>query len=194
MWKRVGTAVAAGALVAAALGTAAAATPVDTAEPSPTADHAETVDDGFTSPEVFDGEFEDDFGDWELTEAEIADINAETDALVAHLAGLGFDVTVETDDDGIRYPAIDDETDDAVIEAIDAYYEAMFAEEVASWSDAEKAEWNSWTDEFIADLAAEGITVDKVEIAPGVYDIEWTDELEALLMELDDSFLEDEAA
>ena len=129
--------------------------------------------------------------DWEPTPEEIAEINAETDALVEYLQGLGFEVTVATDELGFTY--IDFEGDDEGLDqAIEDFYSQMFADEVAGWSDEEKAEWNAEVDAFVAELAAEGITVETEEIAPGVYDIVWTEELEELLWDLEDEFFFDE--
>ena len=61
------------------------------------------------------------------------------------------------------------------------FYHRQFVTEIANWSDAEKAEWNAHIDEIVADLAAEGITVETEEIAPGVYDIVWTDDVEVAI-------------
>ncbi len=76
------------------------------------------------------GPFEDlDIDDWDaedLTAEEIAEINADTDALVAHLADNGITVDVETDDNGIRFPALDENTDDATWDLIDQYYEDTY--------------------------------------------------------------------
>ena len=66
-------------------------------------------------------DFEDGDVDFELTEDDIAEINAETDAIVAYLADNGVTVEVETDEDGIRWPVIDDE-DDATWELVDQWY------------------------------------------------------------------------
>ena len=140
-----------------------------------------------------EGAFEDDdffmddgdFEDWEPTAEELAEINAETEALVEYLEGLGFEVSVATDELGFTYVDVDDSTDEAIFEAMDDFYQQLFADEVASWSDAEKAEWNTGIDEFVAELAAEGIVVETEEIAPGVYDIVWTEELEEALIELE---------
>ena len=55
---------------------------------------------------------------------EIVDsINADTDALVAHLHDAGFDVEVTTDASGIRAPQLDPE-DEALMSAVQDYYEA----------------------------------------------------------------------
>ncbi|MDJ0960976.1 MAG: hypothetical protein QNJ88_09975 [Acidimicrobiia bacterium] len=129
--------------------------------------------------------------DEELTPELIEEINAETDALVEYLRGLGFTVDVETDENGIREPVFDDETE-AIWEAIDAFYAEQFAAEIAAWTDEEKAEWNAEIDEFVAWMAEEGITVETTEIAPGVYDIVWTEELEKALWELEKDYDEDE--
>jgi len=138
-----------------------------------------------------DGFFGGDDADWEFNDEDIAQMNAETDALVEHLKDLGFDVKVETDDAGFRYPNLGEE-DEEMMAAIDAFYEARFAADVESWSDAEKAEWNADIDAMIADLDSQGITATKVEIAPGVYDIDWTDELDAALGENDGGFFDDD--
>jgi len=177
MWKRLGTAVAVGTLFAASLGGAAVAT-TDVAPPTE------------APPGV-----EDTFGeeDWQISQEEIAEINAETDALVAYLTGLGYDVTVETGDDGVRYPVYE-EDNEQIFEAINTFYEQRFIDEVAAWSDQEKAEWNADIDAFIAELAAQGITATRVEIAPGVYDVDWTEELDAALMEADGLFFGEDGA
>jgi len=177
MWKRIGITVAVGTLFAATLGGAAVAT-TDVAPPT---DAPSGVEDTFGE----DGAFGED--DWELSDEDIAEMNAETDGLVEYLSGLGFDVTVETDDEGFRYPNFGEE-DDALMAAIDGYYQAQFTDEVASWSDAQKAEWNADIDAFIADLASQGITATKVEIISGLYDIDWTDELDAAFGESEDGF------
>ncbi|MCP4307445.1 MAG: hypothetical protein GY788_21750 [bacterium] len=123
--------------------------------------------------------------DWEITEEMLAELNAETDALVEYLADLGHEVTVTTDDDGFKYVDFDESTDEAIFEAVDAFYQERFVAEVATWSDAEKGEWNEGIDEFVAELAAEGIPAETEEIAPGVFDIVWTEELEEALCDLD---------
>ena len=124
------------------------------------------------------------FGE-ELTPELIEEINAETDALIAHLTALGFEVEVVTDEDGIREPVFDEEAEsDELWEAIDAFYQGLFAAEIAEWSDEDKAEWNAEIDAFVAEMAEQGITVDTAEIAPGVYDVVWTEDLEKSLDEL----------
>ncbi len=143
-------------------------------------------------------DLDDDFcfgGEWEPTAEELAEINAETEALAEHLRGLGFEVTVETDEFGFTYVDFESE-DEALFAAMDDFYRQLFADEIAGWSDEEKAEWNAEIDEWVAELAAEGITVETEEIAPGVYDIVWTEELELALIELepiDECFVDDEA-
>ncbi|MDJ0663363.1 MAG: hypothetical protein QNJ75_02305 [Acidimicrobiia bacterium] len=142
----------------------------------------------FVDDELFDEE-------WELSVEEIAEINAETDALVEYLQDLGFEVTVETDELGITYVDFDKEgeaaADEALFEAVDDFYRQLFADEVAGWSDAEKAEWNAEIDEFVAELEADGITVETEEIGAGVYDIVWTEELEKALWETDGEFFDE---
>ena len=124
-------------------------------------------------------------GDWEPSPEEIAQINAETDALVAHLERPRLHVTVATDELGIRYVDFDENADEALFEAMDDFYQSQWADEVAGWSDEQKAEHNAHVEEFVAELAAQGITAETAEIAPGVIDIVWTEELEMALMELD---------
>jgi hypothetical protein len=137
------------------------------------------VDEGF----FFDDDWDewDDFHDKDLPPGLIEEINSETDALVTHLTGLGFDVTIETDDNGLRHPVFTDDDDKALWQAIEDFEQSRFAAEAAAWTDEEKAEHNAWIDEFVADLAAEGVTVETEEIAPGVRDIIWTDELDKSL-------------
>ena len=194
----VAIAVAAALMLAALVGVAAAQTGetvseepgkalerVDDAAIDGLQDEGDHADDVFSEGDCFFDE------DWELTPEEIAEINAETDALVEYLQGLGFEVTVATDELGFTY--IDFEGDDEGLDqAIEDFYSQMFADEVAGWSDEEKAEWNAEVDAFVAELAAEGITVETEEIAPGVYDIVWTEELEELLWDLEDELLFDE--
>lgn len=181
-------------MVAALVGVASADSELrteTTMAPAAKADHAEAeelLDEGDCDGPFFDEE-------WELSVEEIAEINAETDALVEYLQDLGFEVTVETDELGITYVDFDKEgeaaADEALFEAVDDFYRQLFADEVAGWSDAEKAEWNAEIDEFVAELDADGITVETEEIGPGVYDIVWTEELEKTLWELDGEFFDE---
>lgn len=134
----------------------------------------------------FDGPFDEDWEDGELPEEVIAELNAETDALVDYLEGLGYEVSVTTDELGFTYVDFDETTEEAIFEAMDQFYQERFIDEVATWSDAEKAEWNAGIDEFVAELVAEGITAETEEVAPGVFDIVWTDELEEALCDLDE--------
>lgn len=136
-----------------------------------------------------------DFGEFdhlfELTPELIDELNAETDALVEHLRNAGFDVTVETDEDGLRYFDFEDAANEEQIEqAIDEFFRARFAEEVAAWSDEERAEWNAMIDETVAELAKAGITVTTQDIIPGVRDIAGSEFLEELFC--DDHYDDDE--
>ncbi len=137
------------------------------------------------SDEYDDGKYE----DGELSAELVEEMNAETDALVEYLRGLGFAVDVERIE--LRKPIFDEE-DEGIWEAIDAFYAEQFAAEIAAWTDEEKAEWNAEIDEFVAWMAEEGITVEITEIAPGVYDIVWTEELEKALWELEKDYDEDD--
>lgn len=119
----------------------------------------------------------------------IDELNAEADALVEHLRGLAHDVSMQTVE--VRVPVFDEEND-ALWEAIDDFYAARFADEAAGWSDEEKAEWNADVDGFVEEMAELGITVETTEIAPGVRDAVWTDELDEALWELELAELEDE--
>ena len=187
----VAIAVAAALLVAALVGVASAQT-ADTLPEEPDKAFAEKEDNAkeVALSDECDIEFFDE--DWVPSAEEIAEINAETDALVEYLEGLGFEVTVATDELGLTYVDLDDKDDEALFAAIDDFYSQMFADEVAGWSDEEKAEWNAEIDAFVAELEAEGITVETEEIAPGVYDIVWTEELEIKLWDLEDDFFLDE--
>lgn len=53
------------------------------------------------------------------------------------------------------------------------------------WADEQKADWNALIDAKVAGLAEKGITVETAEIAPGVRDIVWTDELKGALGDFD---------
>ncbi|MEM7337851.1 MAG: hypothetical protein AAF467_04325 [Actinomycetota bacterium] len=159
------------------------------------------IGDGFEGEELTDAEFAELFGDieeltdaeleellaseavaidgdWEPTAEELADINAETDELIAHLAANGYTFDVETDEYGVRYPVIDDDTFDAELERlIDEFYTERYGDwgtmEIAEgdgdntvvieeWEPTaeELAEANAETDELIAHLAANGYTFD----------------------------------
>ncbi len=121
---------------------------------------------------------------FELTPELIDELNAETDALVEHLRNAGFDVTVDTDEDGLRYFDFEDAANEEQIEqAIDEFFRARFAEEVAAWSDEERAEWNAMIDETVAELAKAGITVTTHDIIPGVRDITGSEFLDGLFCE-----------
>jgi len=53
------------------------------------------------------------------------------------------------------------------------------------WGDEKKADWNAGVDAKVAGLAEIGITVETTEIAPGVRDIVWSEELKAALGDFD---------
>ena len=187
MIKRIGLAV---AIVAAlGLGTVAASAQSGPEPPNdaPVPATTEATDSGYFDDELDMDYVVDLIGD-EISPELIAELNAETDALVEYLRAQGF--TVDVDDVTIRLPMFD-EDNEAIWQAIDDYYTAQFAGEVAEWTDEEKAEWNAEIDAFVAELAAEGITVETTEIAPGVRDIVWTDELEDALWDLEDDFEDD---
>ena len=57
--------------------------------------------------------------------------------------------------------------------------------ELASWPDVKKSAWNAGIDKKVAALAEKGIVVETTEIAPGVQDIVWTEELKTALKGLD---------
>ena len=88
------------------------------------ADEMTELDGAFDVELADDGEF--DFE--ELTPEDIDEINAETDAIVAYLADNGVTVDIETDDDGVRWPAIDDE-DDATWELVDQWFVDTYGDE-----------------------------------------------------------------
>ncbi|MDJ0952235.1 MAG: hypothetical protein QNJ81_01025 [Acidimicrobiia bacterium] len=185
----VAIAVAAALMVAALVGVASAQTG-DTL-PAETGKAFVEMADNAKAVALFDeGDFDDGFfgEDWVPSAEEIAEINAETDALVEYLRDLGFEVTIATDELGFTYVDFEkyDEADEALFAAMDDFYRQQFADELVGWSDEEKAEWNAAIDAFVAELAAEGITVETEEIAPGVYDIVWTEDIEKALWELED--------
>lgn len=55
---------------------------------------------------------------------------------------------------------------------------------VAAWPDEKKVAWNAGLDKKVACLAQRGITVETIEIAPGVRDIVWTVELKSALKDI----------
>jgi hypothetical protein len=57
---------------------------------------------------------------------------------------------------------------------------------MAAWPDEKKAAWNAGLDEKVVWLEEQGITVETTEIAPGVRDIVWTDEVKSALKDLGD--------
>ncbi len=105
--------------------------------------------------------------DWQPTPDEIAEINAETDALVAYLADAGFTVKVETNEFGISYPLFDvaDESNDALWEAMDAFYTERYGDfDDAAFEDwqpsaDEITEMNAETDALVAFMADAGFTL-----------------------------------
>ncbi|MCP3999256.1 MAG: hypothetical protein GY722_29950, partial [bacterium] len=97
MLRRILTAAAAAMVLVGAVVSVAAAqsdeeeTPqADTFQVEPLEDaEVDAVDDDM----FFEGPDDGDWEDWEPTAEELAEVNAETDALVEYLQGLGFDVT-----------------------------------------------------------------------------------------------------
>ncbi len=189
MIKRIGLALTVVAVLAFGTVAASAQAPPEESEGTGvvvTAEPDAKVGKFVESDEYDDGKYE---YESELPADLVEEMNAETDALVEYLRGLGFTVDVERME--LRKPVFDEE-DEAIWEAIDAFYDEQFASEIAAWTNEEKAEWNAEIDEFVAWMAEEGITVETTEIAPGVYDIVWTEELEKALWELEKDYDEDE--
>ncbi|MEM7284772.1 MAG: hypothetical protein AAF480_00335 [Actinomycetota bacterium] len=111
-----------------------------------------------------DGVFAEEIGLEDLTDEDIAEINAETDALVAHLADNGVTVEVETDDNGLRFPVLDD-ADEATWDLVDQYYEETYGDLEFDdidfeLTDEDIAEINAETDAIVAHLADNGVTVE----------------------------------
>ena len=182
--------VAAAGLAAAALGGVALAAPSLAQDDPIVVDEPKAEAPPLNEPDVDDApaavESDDDLvdceallaeleGDWEPSAEEIAEINAETDALIAHLADNGVTIGVETDDElGIRFPAFDDTTDEATFELVEQFFEdryndedfgdGLFVDEVFAGEDWEPsaeeiAEINAETDALIAHLADNGVTI-----------------------------------
>ncbi len=72
---------------------------------------------------------EGDWEDWVPSEDELAEINAETDELVAFLAENGVSVEVETDDLGFSFPVFDEDTSDEVFELVDQFFAERYGDE-----------------------------------------------------------------
>jgi hypothetical protein len=103
------------------------------------------------------------FEDWQPSADEIAEINAETDALVAYLADAGFAVEVETDDMGLTNVVFSeaDSDNEALWQAVDSFY-ADYYGDPSEWQPTadELAEINAETDALIAYLADAGFMVE----------------------------------
>ncbi len=177
MWKRMWLALAAATVLVVAAVTVAAATDTPPAPTPAEAEQSQRLDD-------HDHDHAEDCKlGGELSPDELAELNAETAALAEHLSSRGFAVTVATRADGLDELVFDEENG-AIWEAIEQFYIESFMAEVAEWSEAEKAEWNADVEAEVAELVALGIAVEVEEIADGVYDIVWTEELERRLDEL----------
>lgn len=148
-------------------GAAQGSTGDDAAAPNGTAVVSEVIGEDCVI-DLGDAEFMID--DWEPTPEELADINAETDELVAHLAANGHTFDVETDQYGFRYPTIEDAD---YTEELDNLINDFYTERYGDWEEAELLE-GDWDDEEWAD--AELIDGDCIEL----------DEFDGL----DDSFVE----
>lgn len=112
-------------------------------------------------PESDDTVMSCDFG--ELSAEEIAEINSQTDALVEFLAEKGVTVEVETDEDGVRVPAFDEDTPDSTWELVDEFYGEMMDElglPVEELTPELIAEINADTDDLVKFLAEKGVTVE----------------------------------
>ncbi|VAW09519.1 hypothetical protein MNBD_ACTINO02-1463 [hydrothermal vent metagenome] len=103
------------------------------------------------------------FEDWQPSADEVAEMNAETDALVTFMADAGFTLTLEADEFGISYPVFSDadESNDALWEAMDAFYVERYGD-LDEWQPTtdEIAEINAETDALVAYLADAGFTVE----------------------------------
>jgi hypothetical protein len=133
-------------------------------------DAATTVDDGDvvvddTEPidcdivfEEFEGVIEDfegdleDIEDWEPTAEEVAEINAETDDLVAHLAANGVTVEVETDDLGLRYPVLEDIEDEATWDLIDQFFDDRYGDLIFEDFEGDLEDIEDWELELLDEL------------------------------------------
>lgn len=163
------------------------------------ADEGEAVFGGGVDCDVVFGDEFDDFGDFdegfeELDADEIEEFNAETDAIVAHLADNGVTVEVETDDQGLRWPVIAD--DDATWDLVDAYFEQTYGDELDDFDDeidgdVEALEVEDLTPEELAELEAcfDDFDVEDCEDIDEFHDDDFDDGEE--LDEMDDEF-EDE--
>ncbi len=105
---------------------------------------------------------------------EIELFNAETDAIVAYLAEKGFTVEVTTDDDGMRFLDLSDDTPDEVLAALDQYYIDQY---------------NAETDALVAYLAEKGFTVETATDDEGYRDINLPDDASDELIEAMNTYL-----
>ena len=72
---------------------------------------------------------EGDWEDWVPSDEELAEINAETDELVAFLAENGVSVEVETDDLGFSFPVFDEDTGDEVFDLVDQFFAERYGDD-----------------------------------------------------------------
>jgi hypothetical protein len=134
--------------------------------------------------------------DWQPTADEIAELNTETDALIAFMADAGFALQTEMDEFGIAYPVFDeaDESNDALWEAMDAFYSERYGDlDDAFFDDWEPtadeiAELNTETDALVEYLADAGFAVEVETDDMGLTNVVFSDadsENEALWQAVD---------
>ncbi|MEM8925749.1 MAG: hypothetical protein AAGD35_19780 [Actinomycetota bacterium] len=125
-----------------------------------------------------DGEFA--VEDWEPTADEVDAMNAETDAMVAFLAEKGHEVSVETDEYGLRYPVLDDLFETLSDEELDALLEEFFTQhygdDVGGLIGATDEVEGELTDGTV--ITEDGVIVDDIE---GL-DLEDLDELDVEML------------
>ncbi|MCP3938238.1 MAG: hypothetical protein GY708_23055, partial [Actinomycetia bacterium] len=154
-------------LLALTLGTGAVFLPTAVSaqeDPNPGAVTAEPASDELDISEI-DGEFDDadlEIGetDWEFTPEELAEFNAETDALINALVDAGISVERVVDEDGFVYPEFGEDLTDADGAQIESVFTEFFGDEldISEFDDADleigETDWE-FTPEELAEFNAE---------------------------------------
>ncbi|MCP4084648.1 MAG: hypothetical protein GY745_06310 [Actinomycetia bacterium] len=120
-------------LLALTLGTGAVFLPTAVSaqeDPNPGAVTAEPASDELDISEFDDADLEIGETDWEFTPEELAEFNAETDALINALVDAGISVERVVDEDGFVYPEFGEDLTDADGAQIESVFTEFFGDEL----------------------------------------------------------------
>ncbi len=130
-------------------------------------DESPDADPSPVEPGTLDAD-EDTFSDWEPTEEEIAEINAEVSKLTEALTKAGITFTLETDEYGLHYPEWDAADDDKAWAVLEEVFGDMLIEDIdfddADWDEAD-FDWQPTADEVAAINAEIAKEVEALEAA-----------------------------